>query len=109
MAERTTSRRRFMGMTAAPGCAALLPVPARARSGSRFREARTRKLPPFAKEHGATSWAQLFLKFILSHPAVTVVIPATSNPDHLEDDLGAGSGALLDEATRKELVAYVQG
>ena len=64
-------------------------------------------LPPFAKEMGARSWAQLFLKWILGHPAVTVVIPATSDPEHLTDDLGAGFGPLPDEALRRRLLAYL--
>jgi aryl-alcohol dehydrogenase-like predicted oxidoreductase len=72
--------------------------------GSLFRDARSRPLPPFAAELGATSWAQLFLKFILAHPAVTVAIPATSNPEHLVDDLGAARGPLPDEALRQRLI-----
>ena len=75
--------------------------------GSLFRDARRRPLPAFAKEFGARSWAQVFLKFILAHPAVTVAIPATSNPEHVADDLEAGRGPLPDEALRRKLVAYV--
>jgi len=75
--------------------------------GSLFREARKKPLPPFAAEFGAASWAQLFLKWILAHPAVTVVIPATSNPEHLSDDLKAGLGPLPSEALRKRLLAYL--
>lgn len=75
--------------------------------GSLFAEARRRPLPPFARELGAASWAQLFLKWILAHPAVTAAIPATANPEHLTDDLGAARGPLPDEALRRELVAYL--
>ena len=75
--------------------------------GSLFSEARSRPLPSFAAECGAKSWAQLFLKWILAHPAVTVVIPATRNPGHLQDDLGAGNGPLPDQALRRRLVAYL--
>jgi aryl-alcohol dehydrogenase-like predicted oxidoreductase len=75
--------------------------------GTLFRQARSLPLPPFAPELGARSWAQLFLKWILGHPAVTVVIPATSDPEHLTDDLGAGFGPLPDEALRRRLLAYL--
>jgi aryl-alcohol dehydrogenase-like predicted oxidoreductase len=75
--------------------------------GSLFRDARAKPLPDFAREVGATSWAQLFLKWILAHPAVTVAIPATANPEHLDDDLAAARGPLPDEALRKKLVAYL--
>ncbi len=75
--------------------------------GSLFRTARERPLPPFAAEMGAASWAQLFLKWILGHPSDTVAIPATADPAHLSDDLGAGRGPLPDEALRRELVSYL--
>ena len=53
---------------------------------------------------GVTSWAQLFLKFAISHPAVTVVIPATGKPERQADNLKAGAGALLTQAQQDELV-----
>jgi aryl-alcohol dehydrogenase-like predicted oxidoreductase len=59
-----------------------------------------RPLPDFASEIGATSWAQLCLKYNLSHPAVTVVIPGTDNPEHMVDNLGAGRGELPDADLR---------
>tara|TARA_R110002020_G_scaffold13691_19_gene49083 strand:- start:1408 stop:2319 length:912 start_codon:yes stop_codon:yes gene_type:complete len=62
-------------------------------------------LPGWAAEVGVTSWAQMFLKFALSHPAVTVVIPATGKPDRQTDNLRAGSGDTLDAAQRAELIA----
>jgi aryl-alcohol dehydrogenase-like predicted oxidoreductase len=74
-------------------------------SGSLLASLRSRPLPPFAKDLGATSWAQLLLKFILAHPAVTAAIPATSNPAHLDDDLGGARGPLPDEATRAKIAA----
>ncbi|MBP6439911.1 MAG: aldo/keto reductase, partial [Thermomonas sp.] len=64
-------------------------------------------LPAWAAEVGATSWAQLFLKFVLSHDAVTAVIPATSKPDNQSDNLRAGMGTLLDEKQREALIAAV--
>ena len=54
---------------------------------------------------GITSWAQVFLKFALSHPAVTTVIPATGKPDRQTDNLKAGTGPNLTEAQRQSLVS----
>lgn len=62
-------------------------------------------LPGWAGEVGVTSWAQMFLKFTISHPAVTVVIPATGKPDRQTDNLKAGIGNLLSEAQCNELIA----
>ena len=77
--------------------------------GSLFRDARARPLPPLARELGVGSWAQLFLKFILAHPAVTAVIPATADPAHVSDDLAAGVGPLPDAAQRRWLVSHLGG
>jgi diketogulonate reductase-like aldo/keto reductase len=62
-------------------------------------------LPGIAAELGAANWAQLILKFILSHPAVTVAIPATTRVDHVRENKAAARGALPDEAARAEIVA----
>ncbi len=62
-------------------------------------------LPGWAAEMGIGSWAQMFLRFALSHPAVTVVIPATGKPDRQSDNLKAGLGPELGEAQRAELIA----
>jgi diketogulonate reductase-like aldo/keto reductase len=64
-----------------------------------------RPLPGWAAEAGVTSWAQMFLRFVTSHPAVTVVIPATGKPDRQSDNLKAGVGRDLSAAERAELVA----
>jgi aryl-alcohol dehydrogenase-like predicted oxidoreductase len=77
--------------------------------GRLFTRVRGQAPPPWAAEIGAQSWAQLFLKWILAHPAVTCVIPATSNPKHLADNMQAGAGALPDAALRDRLVALVSG
>jgi diketogulonate reductase-like aldo/keto reductase len=74
-------------------------------SGSLFRQARGKAVPAFAKELGATSWAELFLKFVISHPAVTCAIPATSKTEHLRQNMNAGRGPLPDEAMRKKIAA----
>ena len=73
---------------------------------SLFRKAGGRPLPDFAAEFGATTWAQFFLKFILSHPAVTAVIPGTDKPEYMLDNLQAGRGALPDAAMRRRMVQY---
>ena len=73
---------------------------------SLFRKAGNRPLPEFAAEFGAKTWAQLFLKFILGHPAVTAVIPGTDKPAYMLDNLEAGRGALPDAAMRKRIVQY---
>ena len=73
---------------------------------SLFRKAGGRPLPEFAAEIGAKSWAQFFLKFILSHPAVTAVIPGTDKPEYMLDNLAAGRGALPDAAMRARMVKY---
>jgi diketogulonate reductase-like aldo/keto reductase len=66
-----------------------------------------RDLPDFATDFGAQSWAQFFLKFAISHPAVTVVIPATSNPEHLTDNMGALYGELPDQDLRRRMVEHM--
>jgi diketogulonate reductase-like aldo/keto reductase len=66
-------------------------------------------VPDFAKEFGAESWAQLFLKFVIAHPAVTNVIPATSVPDHVTDNMGALYGELPDKALLARLVKHMEG
>ncbi|HKR37282.1 MAG TPA: aldo/keto reductase [Steroidobacteraceae bacterium] len=71
--------------------------------GALFTRVRNRKLPGYAKEIGCTSWAQLFLKFIVSHPAVTCVIPATSRAEHMQDNLQAGFGPVPDAALRERM------
>ncbi len=60
-------------------------------------------VPEWAAEFDCTAWSQFFLKYIISHPAVTCAIPATSNPDHLAENMGGGAGRLPDEATRRRM------
>lgn len=73
--------------------------------GRLFARVAGKALPGWAAEAGVTSWAQMFLKFVISHPAVTVVIPATGKPDRQTDNLKAGHGRNLTAAERAELVA----
>jgi diketogulonate reductase-like aldo/keto reductase len=74
-------------------------------SGGLVRRLRGKPLPGFAAELGCTSWAQLCLKFILAHPAVTCVIPATSVAAHMAENAAAGQGPLPDAAQRARLAA----
>lgn len=77
--------------------------------GGMFRRTRGRPLPDFAAAFGCTSWAQYFLKFVISHPAVTCVIPATTSLHHLQDNMQAMRGRLPDADEREEMVRYFEG
>jgi diketogulonate reductase-like aldo/keto reductase len=74
--------------------------------GNLFNAVNARPLPPWAKEYDIANWAQFFLKFILSHPAVTCAIPGTSQALHLEENLGAARGKLPDEKARNKMADY---
>ncbi|MNC91198.1 Aldo/keto reductase family protein [compost metagenome] len=71
--------------------------------GALFRRTKGKPLPPLAAELGIGSWAQYFLKWIVSHPAVTCAIPGTGRPEHMKDNLGAGAGPLPSEKQRKQM------
>lgn len=72
--------------------------------GRLFARVKDMALPDWAAQVGASSWAKLFLKFAISHPAVTAVIPATGRPDRQIDQLKAGQGQLLSEAQQRALI-----
>ena len=74
--------------------------------GELFRKVKGKPLPDWAAEFDCASWGQFFLKFIVSHPAVTCVIPATSSVRHLKDNMGAGFGRLPAAARRRRMVDY---
>lgn len=76
--------------------------------GRIFARLQGRPLPPWAGEIGCTSWAQLLLKFVIGHPAVTCVIPATGKLRNLEDNLAAARGALPDERQRRAISSFVR-
>ena len=94
---------RLLPMALDLGVAVLINRPFQA--GRLFRAVAGRELPGFATEF-AQSWGQFFLKFIISHPAVTCAIPATSKPHHMADNLGAGFGNMPDAAMRKRMADY---
>jgi diketogulonate reductase-like aldo/keto reductase len=66
------------------------------------------RLPAWAAEIDAKSWAQFILKFILSHPAVTCAIPATTRVEHVRENMVAATGHLPDPAMRARMIAYVE-
>jgi len=74
--------------------------------GALFARVRGKVLPPWAAELGCESWGQFFLRFVLSHPAVTCVIPATSKPSHVADNCAAGRAPLPDERQGDLMRAY---
>jgi len=95
---------RLLPLAAERGVAILVNRPYE--SGSLFRKVKGRDLPAWAAEFDCASWGQFFLKFILSHPAVTCVIPGTSKVKHLIDNAGAGRGLLPNQSQRERMAAY---
>ncbi|HVR21324.1 MAG TPA: aldo/keto reductase, partial [Polyangiaceae bacterium] len=77
-------------------------------TGELFRRVKNKALPDFAKELDCTSFAQFFLKFIVSHPAVTCPLPATSNPKHVSDNVQAGFGRLPDATLRRKMIEFLE-
>jgi diketogulonate reductase-like aldo/keto reductase len=77
-------------------------------AGAMTRAVQGRRLPGWAAGIGCTSWAQVFLKWIIAHPAVTCVIPASRNAEHVADNVGAASGPLPDEALRRRIDEHVR-
>jgi diketogulonate reductase-like aldo/keto reductase len=75
--------------------------------GKLFGRVKDKKLPAWASEFDCNSWAQFFLKYVASHPAVTCVIPGTGNPEHMLDNIQAAYGRLSDEKQRERMVKEV--
>lgn len=86
------AEQRLLPLAAERGIAVLINLPFG--GGKALRELRSRSLPSWAAKIGCTSWGQVLLKFILSQPAVTCIIPGTSNPQHMRDNAMAGQGEL---------------
>ena len=100
------AERRILPLARERGVAVLVNRPFT--EGGLFQRVRSTPLPAWAAELGCESWAQLFLKWILAHPAVTCVIPATSRVAHLVDNMKAGVGPLPDAAARERMAAAVR-
>jgi aryl-alcohol dehydrogenase-like predicted oxidoreductase len=96
-----TAEARLLPAAAETGTAVLVMRPFE--EGALFKKVKGKPLPAWAADLDATSWAQIFLKFILAHPAVTCPIPATSDPAHLADNVRAGQGRLPDAALRERM------
>jgi diketogulonate reductase-like aldo/keto reductase len=79
------------------------------RQGDLIRQVQRHPLPAWAGELGAANWAQFLLKFIVSHPAVTCAIPATSQVAHVRENMDAAVGSLPDAAMRRRMISYVEG
>jgi len=78
------------------------------REGALLRQLQRHPLPDWAREIDCTSWAQLVLKFIVSHPAVTCAIPATSRVDHVRENMAATGGRMPDEAMRRRIAQHIE-
>ena len=97
---------RLLPLAAERGIAVIVNRPFQ--QGELTRRLERKRLPAWAAELGVSSWAQFILKFILSHPAVTVAIPATTRVDHVRENLAAATGLVPDPATRKRMAATVR-
>ena len=102
--EDRAAEKRLLPLAAERGMAVLINRPFQ--GGELFRKVKGKALPDWATECDCASWGQFFLKFIVSHPAVTCVIPATSKVHHLKDNMAAGFGRLPDTAMRKRMADY---
>ncbi|MGD2154653.1 MAG: aldo/keto reductase [Gemmatimonadales bacterium] len=99
-----TAEERILPLAADRGMAVLVNLPFG--RGRLFQAVEGHELPEWAAEFDAASWAQFFLKFIISHPAVTCPIPATTKAHHAADNMGAAYGRLPDEAMRRRMVSF---
>src|SRR3954462_14669563 len=99
------AERRILPLAAERGIAVLINMPFG--GGGLLRRLLPRPLPPIANEIGCTSWAQVLLKFVLGHPAVTCAIPGTAKPAHMADNVRAGRGPLPDETMRGRIAAEI--
>ncbi|WMD18014.1 aldo/keto reductase [Achromobacter seleniivolatilans] len=100
-----SAEKRLLPACQANGVAVLINRPFQ--DGALFRQVKGKPLPALAAEIGCTSWAQLFLKFIIGHPAVTAVIPATSKPANMTDNVLAGFGRQPDAALRERIASLL--
>lgn len=96
------AERRLLPLAAERGLAVIINRPFQ--GGALFAQVRGKPLPSWAAEFDCVNWAQFMLKFIVSHPAVTCAIPATSQVAHLQENMGAGFGRLPDESMRLRMV-----
>ena len=105
--EERDAERRLFPMVLERGIAVLANRPLGGDSNRLMSRLSRRAIPGWANEIDCTTWPQIILKFVVSHPAVTCAIPATRNPGHLRDNLEAGSGRLPDESLREAIAAAI--
>ena len=96
------AERRLLPLAAERGIAVIINRPFQ--GGVLFDHVRGKPLPPWAAEFDCANWAQFMLKFIVSHPAVTCAIPATTRVAHMRENMGAAHGRLPDEKTRQRMI-----
>ncbi len=101
------AERRLLPLAAERGLAVIVNRPFR--QGALFGYFERRPLPDWARAFDCTNWAQFFLKFVVSHPAVTCAIPATTRVDHMRENMGAATGRLPDPEMRARMIRYVSG
>ena len=100
------AERRLLPLAADRGLAVIINRPFQ--RGSLFDRFERHPLPAWAAEFDCANWAQFFLKFVVSHPAVTCAIPATSRVDHMVENMGAAYGRLPDAAMRARMIRYIE-
>lgn len=98
------AEQRLLPMAREKGVAVIVNRPFN--GGTLFARVKGKPLPDWAGEFGATSWAQIFLKYLIGHPAVTCVIPGTARSDHMRDNIGAGMGTVPDVAQRRMMAKW---
>ena len=101
-----SAEKRILKIAADQGTAVLVNMPLEKARLPKLVEGRP--LPDFAKEIGVTTWAQYFLKWVISHPAVTCAIPATANPEHAKDNIAALRGPVPDAAMRERMWKHME-
>ena len=100
------AERRLLPMAAERGQAVIVNRPFR--RGALFDAYARKPLPGWAAEIDCANWAQVFLKFVVSHPAVTCAIPATSRVDHMRENMGAAFGRLPEPKLRQRMIADIE-
>ncbi|MGD8673767.1 MAG: aldo/keto reductase [Thiogranum sp.] len=99
------AEKRLLPLAAERGVAVIINRPFR--RGDLFNYVAGKPIPAWAGEFDCSNWAQFFLKFIVSHPAVTVTIPATTRVDHMQENMGAGFGRLPEPAMRRRMARHM--
>jgi aryl-alcohol dehydrogenase-like predicted oxidoreductase len=97
--------RRILPLAQERGIAVMLNLPFG--RGRLFRAVQDKPLPPWAAEFECGSWAQFFLKYLVSHPAVTCAAPGMAKPEYVRDNLQAAQGRMPDQATRRKMEAFI--